>query len=202
MARIVTPRANGEQTREKILAVAERLFAAGGFDGVSMRDVGAAADVPFALVTYHFGSKLGLYEAVFKRRSAWIRADRAERLRAITLGDDPDANFAAIARALVEPSLRVRELPGGREFGRVMAREINDPAEGERGIVARYLDPTAHLVIDLLQRAAPDAPPARVVWAFEFADAALAWSHADTGRVGVCPGASRRPRTSTASSTS
>ena len=44
------------------------MFGAYGFDGASMRQVAEAADVPVALVSYHFGSKEGLYRAVFERR--------------------------------------------------------------------------------------------------------------------------------------
>ena len=55
--RKVVPSEAGDQTRERILGAAEVLFARSGFDGVSMRDIGAAAEVPYALVTYHFKSK-------------------------------------------------------------------------------------------------------------------------------------------------
>ena len=183
MARKVVPRASSERTREKILAVAERLFASSGFGGVSMREVGTEADVPFALVTYHFGTKLGLYKAVFDRRSGTMAKERFDRLLAIRLGDDPRANFIAIARALVEPSLRLREVEGGKDFGRLMAREATDCNEAERGILAQHFDPIAAVAIEILQKAAPDAPRSRIVWAYHFAVSALGASHADTGRI-------------------
>ncbi len=183
MARTVIRRAGGEQTREKILAVAERLFAAAGFDGVSMRQVGAEAEIPFALVTYHFETKLGLYKAVFRRRSVQIATQRVDHLRSIELGPDARANFTAIARGLVEPLMRVRELEGGHDFGRLMAREVNDPVQEERGIVKEYFDPIAAITVDLLQKAAPDAPLARIYWSYHFAIGALAANHADTGRL-------------------
>ena len=47
---------------------AERVFGAYGFDGASMRQVAEAADVPVALVSYHFGVEGGLLRAVFERR--------------------------------------------------------------------------------------------------------------------------------------
>lgn len=50
----------GGSSRERILAEAERVFGARGFDGASMRQLADAADVPAALVSYHFGSKEGL----------------------------------------------------------------------------------------------------------------------------------------------
>ena len=49
--RRVVPTEAGDQTKERILSAAEQLFAKSGFDGVSMRDIGRAAEVPFALIT-------------------------------------------------------------------------------------------------------------------------------------------------------
>lgn len=183
MARKVVPRAGGERTREKILDVAERLFAAAGFDGVSVRDVGSEAEVPFALVTYHFQSKLGLYRAVFDRRSALLTTERIDRLRSIRLGRTANRNFIAIARSLVEPIIKVKASEQGRTFTRLLAREISDPIEGGRGIVRQYFDPVAKVTVEILQQAAPRATSARVYWAYMFAVGALANANMQTGRV-------------------
>ncbi len=50
-------------TRDRILAVARDLFTARGFDAVSIRDIVTTAGVNLGAVTYHFGSKEGLYHA-------------------------------------------------------------------------------------------------------------------------------------------
>ena len=50
--------------KEKLLPAAAQLFAERGFAGVSIREVAAAAGVNSALISYHFGGKEGLYEAV------------------------------------------------------------------------------------------------------------------------------------------
>lgn len=191
MARTVVPRANGEQTREKILIVAERLFAEAGYDGVSMRQVGGAADIPFALVTYHFQTKLGLYKAVFRRRSDLISTRRLDHLERVMLGPDLVENVTAIARALVEPLMLLREMEGGSEFLRLMSRETNDPKESERGIVAEYFDPVAQAAVELLRKTAPDVPLERVFWSYHFSTGALLVNYSDTGRIerisnGIC----------------
>ena len=69
------------ETRERILDVAERLFADSGFASTSLRDITAEAGVNLAAVNYHFGSKEALLGAILERR---IRpderpADRASR---------------------------------------------------------------------------------------------------------------------------
>src|SRR5690349_2732866 len=50
-------------TREAILAAARERFSGHGYDRVRMRDIAADAGVDVALVTYHFGSKDGLFAA-------------------------------------------------------------------------------------------------------------------------------------------
>lgn len=58
----------GAATRDIIMRAAERLFAARGLDGVSIRDITREADVDIALLNYHFGTKEGLFEAVIGPR--------------------------------------------------------------------------------------------------------------------------------------
>ena len=50
--------------QQRLVQVAMRLFAEKGFDGVTVRDIAAAADVSVGLINHHFGSKVGLREAV------------------------------------------------------------------------------------------------------------------------------------------
>jgi AcrR family transcriptional regulator len=53
----------GEQTKQRILNVAVSLFGTKGFDGVSTRDIAAAASVPPPSLRYYFQNKQGLYIA-------------------------------------------------------------------------------------------------------------------------------------------
>ena len=64
MAEIKRGRRPGRSTtRDAILAAARERFSAQGYDRVRMRDVAKDAGVDVALVTYHFGSKDGLFAA-------------------------------------------------------------------------------------------------------------------------------------------
>lgn len=56
-----------ESTRETLLDAAEQVFAAKGFAGGSVRDITALARANLGAVTYHYGSKAALYEAVIAR---------------------------------------------------------------------------------------------------------------------------------------
>ncbi len=48
---------NAASTRMRILMAAEGEFADHGFDGATVRQIALRADVPVALVNYHYGSK-------------------------------------------------------------------------------------------------------------------------------------------------
>ena len=54
-------RASGQETRRRILAAADDLFSARGYEDVTVRDIAAAADADPALVIRYFGSKNELF---------------------------------------------------------------------------------------------------------------------------------------------
>ncbi|SEL47240.1 transcriptional regulator, TetR family [Chitinophaga rupis] len=56
------------QKQLQILDTAERLFAMHGFHGASVRDIAQEADVNIAMISYYFGSKERLIEAIFLKR--------------------------------------------------------------------------------------------------------------------------------------
>jgi AcrR family transcriptional regulator len=56
-----------------IINTAEKLFAVTGFDGTSVRDIAHAAGVNVAMISYYFGSKEKLMEAVFEQKTNNIR---------------------------------------------------------------------------------------------------------------------------------
>src|SRR5690242_8727288 len=64
----VTSDADLETTRDRILDLAEDMFAESGIDKVSLRAVTAAAGVNVSAIHYHFGSKDELLRAIFIRR--------------------------------------------------------------------------------------------------------------------------------------
>ena len=71
----------GGPTRERLLDVAERLFAERGFGATSVRGITAEAGCNLAAVNYHFGGKDQLYEEVFRRRLGVMREHRLSSIR-------------------------------------------------------------------------------------------------------------------------
>lgn len=60
-------RPGGEDSRARILANAGKLFAARGYNGVSMRELAKAANVNLGAVNYHFGGKRKLYRETIQQ---------------------------------------------------------------------------------------------------------------------------------------
>ena len=56
--------------KDHILDVAERVFAEHGYDGASTRMISGEAGVNMAMLNYYFGSKEGVFLAIFDRRIA------------------------------------------------------------------------------------------------------------------------------------
>jgi len=65
--------------RELLLDKAEELFSAHGFEGTSIRHLAREAKVNVAMISYYFGSKEKLFEALVEQRTASIR-DRLKDL--------------------------------------------------------------------------------------------------------------------------
>ncbi|HHT9006969.1 TPA: TetR/AcrR family transcriptional regulator [Burkholderia cenocepacia] len=163
--------------RERVLDVAERLFAAGGFDGVSMRDIASAADVGLPLIVYHFETKMGLYRALFERRKTVLDARLAMLREPVAAGEDP---LEHIVRAFVLPVMQIQGTDAGLAYAKLVAREASDPREAERGIVAEYFDPFAAEFVGAIRKALPGHGASYAHWAYLFDVGALVMSAFDS----------------------
>ena len=67
MARAGRSRMTGKERREQLLDIGRRLFAEKGFEGTSVEEIAATAQVSKPVVYEHFGGKEGLYAVVVDR---------------------------------------------------------------------------------------------------------------------------------------
>jgi AcrR family transcriptional regulator len=89
-------------TKEQIVRAAERLFAAHGLDGVSLRQIGAeAGNGNNSAVQYHFGSKESLVRAIFEYRMPRYH-ERLSFLIAERVPDDLRSWTDCVVRAMLE----------------------------------------------------------------------------------------------------
>jgi len=59
--------------QKQIILTAERLFSEKGYEGTSVRDIADEAGVNIAMISYYFGSKEKLMEALFEQRTTNIK---------------------------------------------------------------------------------------------------------------------------------
>jgi AcrR family transcriptional regulator len=88
------------------MVTAERLFAMNGVEGVTLREIQAAAGQSnSSVITYHFGSQAGLVRALLEFRYRKINARRAElqqEARDRGVSGDPRETVWIIVRPLIE----------------------------------------------------------------------------------------------------
>lgn len=108
----------GIRARDKILRGAEKLLAAHGFHGTSMRDVADAAGLPLATVVYHFAKKEKLYGAVLGTIGEELEAEMARAL------DDEGRSWSQRLDGLVHALIAWTDATPGRV--KLLLRELLD----------------------------------------------------------------------------
>ncbi|TDE15337.1 TetR/AcrR family transcriptional regulator [Dyadobacter psychrotolerans] len=99
----------------QIIEVAERLFAQKGFSGTSVRDIAQEADINVSMISYYFGSKEKLIEALFKIRTVESRS----RIETIISNDD----LTPIQKVYILIDSVIERLMGNQCFHNIMMRE-------------------------------------------------------------------------------
>lgn len=84
-------------TKARILAAAEAVFAAKGFDGASTREIAAAAGVNISSLHYHWESKETLYFAVFE--------NIYDRIVELVRSAIPDSTVTRPGRQVIDESM-------------------------------------------------------------------------------------------------
>ncbi len=174
---------NSSQTRARILGAAEAEFADHGFDGVSVRQIALRADVPVALINYHFGSKEGLYRAIFEMRAPMIIDQRLAGLRLADMEPDTDRKVEMIVKAVLVPNLHMRSTEKNSSYARILAREVSDPKSHNRKVIQEFFDPVAYKVTEALHKALPHRTVEEIHWGYQAMLGAMVYTMADTGRI-------------------
>ncbi|MFB4313680.1 TetR/AcrR family transcriptional regulator [Actinomadura sp. 21ATH] len=109
------PKRDREATEGRLLEAARELFGEHGFDGVTVREIAAAADANVALVHRYFGSKAALFGAVLEGEYV---------LKRVILGtDDPAPLHLRLARHFVRQAYRGPASP----VPRMLDRSVGNP---------------------------------------------------------------------------
>ena len=170
--------------RERLIIVAERLFAEHGWSGVSVRALTAAANVNLASLHYHFGSKEKLLEELFSARARPIAAERIRLLEQCAVGAGPPL-LEQILDAFLRPALTLGMEPrfGGPTFIKLRARLATEPEAIGRQILGAAFDDSSRRFLEALERAVPEVPRRDLEWRFHFLLGAMVYTMADNGRI-------------------
>jgi TetR/AcrR family transcriptional regulator, regulator of cefoperazone and chloramphenicol sensitivity len=147
-------RADGEQSRERLLLAAMRLFAEQGYAKASTREIALAAGANVAAISYYFGDKAGLYRAAF----AAISLDPHQN---IALYDQPDFTLRQSLEVFFSQMLApLREGEIAQLCNRMWFREMLEPTglwanEIENNIRPEH-EAMARIICRHLGLAAPD----------------------------------------------
>jgi AcrR family transcriptional regulator len=159
--------------QKRIATVATALFAARGYNGVSLRAIATAAGVPVGLIPYHFGSKAGLYRALWEFWMGTVPAELLLRRRPRPTGASREARLRSVVRAFFEGPRRLLLEPGGARFVAIMVREAHDPSAASRGLVREFIRPNALRFRAELARTLPGIEAQGLGAAFEMMVSAL-----------------------------
>ena len=148
-----------EDVRNRILDVAEALFCERGFEGVSVRELTAAAGCNLAAVNYYFGGKDKLYAEMFRRQFEMMiqrNLGIIERVMA-----QPDVSLEVLLRAVMEPVIRrVIENETGGKVLRLLVREILNRRIDRQTLSAdmkgRLFDRLGRAILQLVPEIEPD----------------------------------------------
>ena len=180
-------------TTGRILDAAEHLFMEHGYDGASMRMLTTAAGVNLAAINYHFGSKEGLMQAVFKRRLSWLNAERLKVLDALEQkAAGAPLRPSQILEAFFGTLLTMGERSelGGMVFLRLIGRTLTEPASFIREFFAGEYQQVIERYKSALYRALPDVPQDEIAWRFQFMLGAMSYSIAGTDSLRILGGIS------------
>ena len=114
---------DGTETRARLLAEAESQFAEVGIWQATMGDiVRAAGQRNASALTYHFGSREGVLDAILAEHGNPIDAHRGEMLSMVHHDPDTPTDIRSLVSALVRPMTTVLADSRGRRYVRIVAQ--------------------------------------------------------------------------------
>jgi AcrR family transcriptional regulator len=104
-------------TKETIIESALKLFSTKGFEGTSVREIAADADVNVAMINYYFGSKESLFESVVEYRASFLKGLFADLINNTSLSSIEKIDF--IIDQTIERKL------SNTQFHHILHRELS-----------------------------------------------------------------------------
>jgi AcrR family transcriptional regulator len=158
-------------TKERIIAVAERLFGEKGYEATSLRHIIAEAGVNLAAIHYHFGSKEELLNEILSRFAGPINQRRIELLDELLAEAGGGAvPVERILMAFLAPAGQLASRASLRLMGRLFGEGMMP------SLAERHFKPTGKRFAQALRRSLPQLPDEEFLWRIDFMVGAM--SHA------------------------
>ncbi len=172
-----------QDTKTRILDVAEELFMEHGFEATSLRQLTSAAGVNLAAVNYHFGSKEELFQSVLTRRLDPMNQERIELLERLERESaGKPLSVEKILSSMLIPALRLArdERRGGKNFLRLLGRAYADPAPFIRHFLSQQYVEMIGRYKEAFQKSLPHLSRQELTWRLHFVMGALSYTLAGT----------------------
>ncbi len=143
-----------DDARQRLMGMAEKLFAEKGFDGVSVRDITSSADCNVASINYHFGGKDKLYLEIMKGRMVALREIRIGSIDEVMSKESTALEdlLRAFSWAFIDPL--VDEAQGG-QLTKLMMREMLDPHLPAEMFCDEVIKPVMRAMVEALTTVCP-----------------------------------------------
>ncbi len=185
-ARAPASQPDGDATAQLFLNAAEKLFAADGFDGTSVRAIANESGINLGALHYYWGSKNALIRAVLERRLKPILAERKRRYNALLAqaGKNP-VDIHALLEASLVPALTV---PGAtaeerQSFRRLYGQALADRSPNVRGIVDDIYDESSRIFVGALRRCCSHLDDGEFFWRMNCILGSLLYAQLNNGRM-------------------
>ncbi len=131
--------------KETIIESAIKLFSSKGFEGTSVREIAADAEVNVAMINYYFGSKDKLFESVVEYRSSILRGIFSELVNNKELS--PIEKIDLMIDQLIERKF------SDAKFSHLLHRELSLELRPQlrnaiSGILLKNIDPVKTIIKD------------------------------------------------------
>ena len=139
---------------DRLLDTAIDQFGRKGIDGASTRAIATAAGTTMSSITYHYGSKQGLYLAAARHIADQMGERMAPALAASETrsreGEGPDAALTALL-TIIDRFVEVMVHPESAAWARFIVREQMEPTEAfdvlYGGVMGRLVDHLSALIV-------------------------------------------------------
>ena len=129
----------------------ERLFARDGIHGARLRELNElAGQRNSSALHYHFGSRMGLVEAILTRHEDAVDRRLRERLDELAASGEP-VPIRSLVEAVVRPLADELETRSGRDFLRIVPQVLPALSRNLRSGRAEPMTVETHRLLDLLE---------------------------------------------------